>query len=216
MSSLALHRAASSPVIHHGLRSAPHGWLPPILRLLATGGDRRIAPDPMTGRNRYGTRFTPADNEISFASTTASNLSVRGLLAAERAYRRLGGDLSNPAIALETWFADLRARIGEVLGCPEAEVILAASGTDAELVALALFAGLSGKPITNILVAPDETGRGVPLAASGSHYSDVSALGHAVQAGASPTTIAAESMRLVPVMPSLPILVRMLTRRPIG
>ena len=38
----------------------------------------------------------------------------------------------------------------------------------------------------------------------------------AAQAAASPTTTCAESMRLVPVMPSLPILVRMLTRRPIG
>ena len=50
--------------------------------LLGTGGDRRIWPDPITRRNRYGTLAAPADNEISFSSTTASNISSEGFLAA--------------------------------------------------------------------------------------------------------------------------------------
>ncbi|MFB9984366.1 hypothetical protein ACFSQQ_11285 [Mesorhizobium kowhaii] len=38
--------------------------------------------------------------------------------------------------------------------------------------------------MTNVLVAPDETGNGVPRAAAGCHYSDVTALGSAVEASA--------------------------------
>ncbi len=53
--------------------------------LLAAGGDRRIWPDPVTGRNRYGTRTTPATEEITFSSTTASNVSIEGFAAADRA-----------------------------------------------------------------------------------------------------------------------------------
>ncbi|MGX7873768.1 hypothetical protein ACVDG5_014300 [Mesorhizobium sp. ORM6] len=46
-----------------------------------------------------------------------------------------------------------------------------------------MIAGISGRPLTNVLVAPDETGNGVPRAAAGRHYSDLTALGSAVEAG---------------------------------
>ena len=60
-------------------------------------------------------------------------------------------------------------------------MVLAASGTDTELLALALT-HLSGadSPILNILIAPEETGRGVPMAARGVHFAVDTALGHAV------------------------------------
>lgn len=153
--------------------------------LLGTGGDRRIWPDPITRRNRYGTLATPADDEISFASTTASNVSGEGFLAAGIELARLVNLESTSPLVVDQWFADVRHRIGLYLGCANAEIILAASGTDAELLALCLFAGLSKRPLTNILVAPDETGSGVPQAAAGCHYSDFTALGTAVEAGAS-------------------------------
>ena len=76
--------------------------------ILAAGGDRRIWPDPVTGRNRYGTRTTPATGEIVFSSTTASNVSVDGFAAADRALKRLIGTESEPAIAYEQWFSDIR------------------------------------------------------------------------------------------------------------
>jgi hypothetical protein len=152
--------------------------------LLGTGGDRRIWPDPITRRNRYGTRSTPADDEISFSSTTANNVSGEGFLAAGLELKRLT-DIESPfAMTFDQWFADIRDRIVRNFGRKNAEVILAASGTDAELLALCLFAGLSKRPLTNILVAPDETGSGVSRAAAGCHYSDLAALGRAVQAGA--------------------------------
>ena len=152
--------------------------------LLGTGGDRRIWPDPVTRRNRYGTLAAPADDEISFSSTTASNVSGEGFLAAGIALRRLI-DLESPSpVPYDEWFADIRQAIARSLGCVDAEIVLAASGTDAELIALCLFAGLSKRPLTNVLVAPDETGNGVPRAAAGCHYSDLTALGGAVEAGA--------------------------------
>jgi hypothetical protein len=151
--------------------------------LLGTGGDRRIWPDALTRRNRYGTLAMPADDEISFSSTTASNVSTEGFLAAGIALRRLI-DLESPSpVAYDQWFADIRQGVLRNLGCVGAEIILAASGTDAELVALCLFAGLSKRPLTNVLVAPDETGNGVPRAAAGCHYSDLTALGGVVEAG---------------------------------
>ncbi|UDL89422.1 hypothetical protein LGH82_30920 [Mesorhizobium sp. PAMC28654] len=155
-----------------------------ISLLLGTGGDRRIWPDAITRRNRYGTLAVPADDEISFSSTTASNVSAEGFLAAGVALRRLI-DLESPSpVAYDQWFADIRDAIPRNLGCVGAEVVLAASGTDAELIALCLFAGLSKRPLTNVLVAPDETGNGVPRAAAGCHYSDLTALGGTVEAGA--------------------------------
>ncbi len=69
------------------------------------------------------------------------------------------------------------------LGVPGAEAVLAASGTDAEVLAVALAAGLSPRPLTNIIIAPEETGSGVPLAAAGRHFSDYTALGVPVTAG---------------------------------
>lgn len=152
--------------------------------LLSAGGDRRILSDPFTGRNRYGTRTTLAEDEISFASTTASNVSARGLAAAGHELQRLFGMDTPSSVTVDRWFDDLRASIRHKLACGDAEIILAASGTDVELLAICMMAGLSTRPLTNILIAPDETGSGVPLAAAGRHYSDLTALGRPVAAGA--------------------------------
>lgn len=151
--------------------------------LFGVGGDRRIWPDPTTRRNRYGTLATPVPGEVAFASTTASNVSEAGFLAADAELRRLFDMASPYPVGFEQWFAEIRSGIAKNLGCADSEIILAASGTDAELLAAALFVGLSARPLTNILVAPDETGSGVLLAAGGRHYSDTTALGATVESG---------------------------------
>jgi hypothetical protein len=151
--------------------------------LLGAGGDHRISPDPVHRRNRYGTLTMPADAEISFSSTTASNVSSEGFAAAGVALQRLVDLQSASPLVIDQWFCDIRDGLAGSLGCPDAQVILAASGTDAELLAVCLFAGSSTPPLSNILVAPDETGSGVPKAAAGCHYSDLTALGGAVEAG---------------------------------
>jgi len=151
--------------------------------LLGSGGDRRIWSDAATGRNRYGTLTTPASDEISFSSTTASNVSAEGFKAADRALKRLVGTDSVTAIPYHEWFDEIRNGVRGTLGAANAEVILAASGTDVEILSLCLVAALSARPITNIFIAPDETGNGIPLAAAGRHFSDLTALGRAVESG---------------------------------
>lgn len=159
-----------------GLReTAPGGRVDRALLglMLTTGGDGRIRPDPVTRRNRYGATATPAPGEISFASTTANTISEAGFAAAARALDRL---LSRD-ITLFDWFDEIRAAIVSFLGVPGSEAVLAASGTDAELLVLGMTVSLTKRPLTNILVAPGETGGGVPMAASGRHYSTSTALG---------------------------------------
>ena len=164
--------------------------------LLAGGGDGRIRPDPATGRNRYGTRMTPAPHEIAFASTTASNVSTEGFLAADAQLRRLFGADTAQSVGIDDWFASIRVGIAQAFGCGDADVILAASGTDVELLVIGLVSALSTRPLTSILIAPEETGSGVPRAAAGRHFSDATALGSAVTAGAMLEGFSAERIEL--------------------
>ncbi len=148
--------------------------------MLASGGDERIWPDPVTRRNRYGAPTRPAPDEIWFSSSTATAISARGYAAARAALGEISGD--RPDVA--GWFSDLRARIRAHLGAPGVEVILTASGTEAEFAALAVAKALLARPIANIVVAPDETGSGVALAAGGVHFAATAAFEPHVDKGA--------------------------------
>lgn len=189
--------------------AAGEGALPPaavVSLMLSSGGDGRIALDPVTRRNRYGTLVAPAGHEISFSSTTASNMSSLGFRAASEELALLTGtplgsgrprDISGRAGATATVaerFADLRRRIAANAGCARAEVVLGASGTDIELIALGIALGLTRRPLTNIVIAPDETGSGVGKAAAGFHFADVTALGASVSAGAALDGLAPEGV----------------------
>lgn len=153
--------------------------------LLETGGDIRLARDPITALNGYGCSHRPRPWAVTFASSTASSCSERGYLAADRA--RLGVTAAllrgvAPRRAVGACIEAVRRGIGTVFRMAEDErVILAASGTDTELLALALT-HLAGRdqPVLNILIAPEETGRGVPMAARGRHFAVDTALGHDV------------------------------------
>ena len=148
--------------------------------MLASGGDERIWPDPITRRNRYGTPTPPAVDEIWFSSSTAAAITECGYDAARRAFEKV----ARPGADLAGWFDDLRARINAQLGLPGVEVILTASGTEAEFAALAIARALLRRPLANVIVAPDETGSGVPLAASGSHFASTAAFEAHVEKGA--------------------------------
>lgn len=153
--------------------------------LMETGGDIRLARDPQTGLNGYGCSHRPRPWAITFASSTASSSSERGYIGADKARLTvtsllLRGFSSRRAVS--ACLGGVRRGIGKVLGLlPGEDVVLAASGTDTELLALALT-HLSGKDasILNILIAPEETGRGVPMAARGLHFAVDTALGHDV------------------------------------
>ena len=142
--------------------------------LIAGGGDDRIWLDPTTRRNRYGVPATPAPEELWFSSSTACAISPRGWAAAGEALARL----TEPGChTIAAFFDTLRRRLLALYGAPGAEAVLAASGTEAELVTLCLALSLAQRPVANIIVAPAETGSGVPAAASGLHFLGRASLG---------------------------------------
>jgi hypothetical protein len=149
--------------------------------LMETGGDIRLQRDPRSALNGYGCSHRPRPWAVTFASSTASSSSERGYRAADearlRATARLltGGRREAVAASLQA----VRAGIAGIYGLDAGTaIVLAASGTDTELLALALthLAGPEA-PIRNILIAPAETGRGVPMAARGVHFAVNTALG---------------------------------------
>lgn len=142
--------------------------------LMAAGGDARLLLDPATGLNHYGCSHRPRPWAVTFASSTASSVSERGFAAAERARIRLQTALlfDRGQDALQDMARETRAFLARYYGLPDGEhVILTPSGTDCELAALAIAElNPDRRPVTNILIAPEETGRGVPLAAEGRHF----------------------------------------------
>ena len=160
--------------------------LGPTEWLMEQGGDARLATDPFTGLNGYGCSHRPRPWAVTFASSTASSSSERGYLGAEAARRRMIA-ASFTGCAGEAVTAEAE-RVRQALARhfllpPQTAVLLAASGTDAELIALALAAAAEDRPVTNILLAPEETGSGVPFAARGRHFAIDTALGGAVGKG---------------------------------
>ncbi|MFI5300591.1 MAG: hypothetical protein ACHREM_21100 [Polyangiales bacterium] len=155
--------------------------------LLATGGDARLRRDPVTGLNAHGCSPRPRPWAVTFASSTASSISERGYRAAERARRHLLRDAvaHGRARAEHEGSARVKAALRAHYALrDDVAVILTPSGTDGELCALALSRlGAPSCPHTNVLIAPAETGTGVPLAAAGRHFGASTARGIAVEAG---------------------------------
>jgi hypothetical protein len=141
---------------------------------LIAGGDGRLDLDPRTGLNGYGCQPFPRPQEISFSSSTASTISPQAYAAAEDAFRELSrsGPAHEQERAAARLAAMIRHRLKRLFGLDDGfEVILSPSGTDAVVPALFLAReALAGKPVTSIIVASDETGSGVSLAAAGRHF----------------------------------------------
>jgi len=149
--------------------------------LMETGGDIRLETDPRSALNGYGCSHRPRPWAITFASSTASSSSERGYVAADKQRLRATAALlmGNQRRAVAASLHAVRRGIARVYGLDRAaQVVLAASGTDTELLALALtHLATPQTPIRNILIAPEETGRGVPMAARGHHFAVNTALG---------------------------------------
>ena len=171
---------AVSATVRREPRAAPTALDRQLALFIASGGDERIWLDPITRRNRYGVPAAPAPNELWFSSSTASPVSRRGWAAARDALE----SLTRPrGVGISTWFDQIRARLIALYAAPGAEAVLAASGTETELVALSLALALADGPLVNIVVAPAETGSGVPDAAGGRHFLGRASLGEAVAKG---------------------------------
>jgi hypothetical protein len=151
--------------------------------LLASGGDERLALDPVTRRNRYGAPAVPAPDELWFSSSTACAVSPRGWSAAGEVLARLITLDAGARLPIDAWLDDIRARIGSLYGAPGSEAVLSASGSEAEFLALLIALTLAGGPVVNIVVAPAETGSGVPAAAAGRHFLARASLGGPVGKG---------------------------------
>ena len=176
----------------------------PVEHLLTCGGDARIKIDLATGRNAYGSSARPVAGEIGFSSSTATCISTQAYAAVELMRRRLmtaaaeGAFASAAASEIEA----LRSAVSRCSGAaqvPGASVILTASGTDAELATLALTLAYDDRPLTSIVISPEETGSGVPQATLGRHFSSETALGLAVTPGASINGLAGERVQSVAV-----------------
>ena len=122
--------------------------------LLTSGGDERIAIDADTGRNRYGSPRGTACDEAWFSSSTATAITRRGYDAALQAFHSVL--VGHDASAISAWLDRLRARLLRLFGAPGAEVILSGSGTELELVALAIARAVLRQPLTNLVIAPGE------------------------------------------------------------
>ena len=183
------------------------GWTElwqPLEAILLAGGDSRLDLDPRTGFNRYGTTPRPRPEAVHFSSSTASSISDYGFMFCDMLRR----DLIAATLREGAGGSGLRARgsdalgatIAELLGLDEsqADVVLAPSGTDTEL--LSVLVSLSkGKPLLNILLAPDETGRGVRDAGEGKYFDSIAATGARIKKGQAAWPEAAIRMVEVPI-----------------
>ncbi len=158
--------------------------------LLVSGGDTRLVVNGRTGFNRYGTTPRPRPEAVHFSSSTASSISDYGFMYCDMLRR----DLMTAMFREKLTPQQLRARavdaiaasLLELLGLEpsEADAALAPSGTDTEMVAV-LVSVAGGRPVTNILIAPEETGRGVSLAGAGRFYDSMAASGALIVKGQS-------------------------------
>ena len=131
--------------------------VPSTADLLISGGDARIAPDAVSGLNRYGCAPVPDPALLALGSCTATPVSVAAYAAADQLRQRLP----------QTTLADEAARIGAELldlcglSGSEASVELAASGTDLHRLA-AESALTAGGGLRVVMAEAAETGSGVP------------------------------------------------------
>lgn len=153
----------------------------PPCQMMETGGDERLDPDPTTQLNRYGTCGHSRPDVLAFSSSTASFPSPLACTAMEAAWFGLMQDLAHQRPS--TSMAELRAFVAAHFGADSAgHVVMAASGTDCSLAALALCA-MGGATVSTILPGAEETGSGVPMATLGRHFAHRTARGIAVEPG---------------------------------
>ena len=149
----------------------------PMEALLEAGGDDRIVTASQTGMNRYGATSRPRPEAVHFSSSTASSVSDYAFAALDRLRRSLLVEVLFRGLSLDAALRGLANAIARELlamhdlGPEEADVVLAPSGTDAELLAVLVALG-AGERLANILIAPEETGRSVKVAAAGIAFHD--------------------------------------------
>ena len=136
---------------------------------------------------------------VPFGSCTSSTVSPRGFAAARETQRQILSARDSNAFANECTNT-MRRRLGEMLRLPDdVDIAFGPSGTDVEMLALALAAGGYGRPVMNILVGPGEVGSGTPLAAACRHYDQITPSGMRVGVGDPVDEALASLVRVRPV-----------------
>ncbi len=161
----------------------------PSEHLLLGGGGGRLRLDAPTGRNPYGCGALPEPDSLEFGSSTASTISAPAYRAVEALRQELiaAGLADRGPQALGRALAEVRRGILEASGAEDlvgTEVVLTPSGTDGEYAALHLARRRVSERLVNILIAPEETGRGLRDAARGLHFASDPPAGEAVVQGA--------------------------------
>lgn len=137
---------------------------------LSSGGDGRQDLD-IDGQNRYGCNFSPVSALVEYGSCTGSTVGSRGFDVADSLRLDLeaapiGARLEDVAQRYEQVRSRiLRSLVGDSRGTTD--VVITPSGTDAELIPLALVAARGEERIVNIVVGPLEVGSGTVAATSG-------------------------------------------------
>ncbi|SEB20391.1 hypothetical protein [Variovorax sp. YR216] len=170
--------------------AAARAALPPVRELLVSGGDHRIALDPVTGRNKYGCSPIATSNVVPFGSSTSSGISPSALAVVDALRDRLAGSLAqgcSPAWLYGQEMDRLRLELLRMCGIDAssgAGLVFAASGTDVHLLATRMARESHiDKPLAIITAGGSESGSGVPAALAGRHFSTWSALGRATVPG---------------------------------
>lgn len=163
----------------------------PVEVALTSNADSRLTVDPASGKNRYGTTPRPRPEAVHFSSSTASSISDYGFLYCDVLRRDLLNHVANGGQTLKDTRAALSDAIidelRELLGLEAAETdgVIAPSGTDTEVLAvLVARAAAPESKLVNILISPEETGRGVKLAGAGQYFDAQSATGAPIVMGA--------------------------------
>ncbi|MCP4995582.1 MAG: hypothetical protein GY934_17665, partial [Gammaproteobacteria bacterium] len=176
----------------------------PIEKLLATGGDSRQVSGAVESLNKYLCAMIPHPEVVPFGSCTASSISEVGYQAARQLHQHLRALAHDTDIraAVAGHYKTVREELMFMLtrcSIPGVEVALTPSGTDAELLALAITHGSCERPVTNILLAPTEVGSGTPLAAGCRYFDQITPSGNYVIPGSPVDARMAEQTDLVTI-----------------
>lgn len=146
-----------------------HGLEESFGRLITSGCDQRLIPG-VDGLNPYGTSILPR-RAISLGSCSCSSPTDRATQAARRTLDSLrrSSDLDHTIAKLQDNTRKILRQAFEL--APEIDIALTPSGTDLEMLAVALVAGQDDRELVNVVVGPREVGSGTCNAASVRHYS---------------------------------------------
>lgn len=155
-----------------------------ISRLLASGGDRRIAVSAGGNVNQYGASPFPRA-VLGYAASTANDISEAAFAHLARMVETWPAGAAPSGEHYATQLESLRTRIRAAYSLRrDIAIAFAPSGTDLELFALALTRARNRKPVRNILLGGDEIGSGCAAAAAGRHFADSTAVSSSVTKGA--------------------------------